>query len=141
MASSQVGINGDVGAGLGWYWHGDVRVSVVEDYFFGFYSFQARQWDDLAYEHPAYLIVKSAGNDRKRYGCRQGKWHYVMVNLDWIESEAVRNSDGDDGYDSLSHAAVAKNVLTVGAVADLVGGYTDPASVIMTEFFQLGSDR
>ncbi len=125
---------GDFGAGTGLYWFGDVRVSAVEDYFFGFYSFQARRWDDVAYEHPAYLIVKSAGNYRGDFP-QPGELHFVQINEDWIQSEAVRS---DDPYDTLSHAAVAKNVLTVGAVADLVNGYTDPASVTMTSFSSWG---
>jgi len=124
----------DFGEGTGWYWFGDVRVSLVEDYFFGFYSFQARRWDDIAYEHPNYLIVKSAGNDRNDLP-PPGQLHFVKVNESWIPSEAVRS---DDPYDTVSHAAIAKNVLTVGAVADLVGGYTDPASVTMTSYSSWG---
>ena len=38
----------------------------------------------------------------------------------------------DGPYDCIAHAAIGKNVLTVGAVNDIVGGYTGPASVVMT---------
>ena len=47
-----------------WYWYGDVTVSTTEDYGFGFYDSQARDWDQIAYNAPYYLICKSAGNDR-----------------------------------------------------------------------------
>lgn len=123
----------DFDAGLGWYWFGDVTVSAVEDYFFGFYSFHAQRWDDIAFDHPNYLIVKSAGNDRNDFGPTSGS-HYVVMNGLWTLSSAVRNADGNDGYDSISHAAVSKNVLTVGAVFDVPNGYTNPGDVVMTDF-------
>ncbi|MCP4640732.1 MAG: S8 family serine peptidase, partial [bacterium] len=41
---------------------------------------------------------------------------------------------GDDGLDTLGGKACAKNVLTVGAVRDIEGGYTDPFDVYGTDF-------
>jgi len=129
--------NYNTGSGNAWYWFGDTRISIDEDYFFGFYSFLSRRWDDIAFEHPGYLIVKSAGNDRNE-GPAPGLPHYVKINEDWVYSEAVRSADGNDGYDCLSHAAVSKNVLTVGAVGDLVTGYDGPASVVVLSFSAWG---
>jgi hypothetical protein len=43
-----------------------------------------------------------------------------------------------DGFDCISDEAVAKNVLTVGAVIGVEGGYTDPAGVLMTSFSSWG---
>jgi len=127
----------DYGAGEGWYWFGNTSVSMVEDYHFGFYSYQARRWDSVAHKHPDYLVVKSAGNDRDDAGPGTGT-HFVSLNGAWLESEVTRNPDGNDGYDSLSHAATAKNVLTVGAVADLPGGYLDAAGVQLAAFSGCG---
>ncbi len=99
-----------------WYWHGDPNVSETEDYFFGFYDDHAMEWDEIAYHAPHYLIVKSAGNERGR-GPEPGTTHYVNIDGNWVTSEAVREIDGgDDGYTSLSHAALAKNIISVGAV-------------------------
>lgn len=128
----------DYGSGLGWYWFGNASVSMVEDYFFGFYSFQAQEWDTIAYEHPGYLIVKSAGNDRDDTGPANGEPHFVSLNGTWYPSDVVRNPDGNDGYDSLSHAATAKNVLTVGAVEDLPNGYVNAAGVQLAPFSGCG---
>ncbi len=99
-----------------WYWHGDPSVSETEDYFFGFYDDHAMEWDEIAYHAPHYLIVKSAGNERGR-GPEPGTTHYVNMDGSWVSSDVVRDVDGgEDGYKSLSHAAVAKNIISVGAV-------------------------
>ena len=80
----------------GWEWRGNPEISEEEDYLFGFYDRQARDWDQIAFDAPYYLMVKSAGNDR---------------------NEGPGTTYPKDGpYDCLAHAAVAKNVLTVGAV-------------------------
>lgn len=128
---------GDFGAGSGWYWFGDATVSPVEDYFFGFYSFQSESWDEIAYEHPYYLIVKAAGNDRNE-GPSPGSGHFVQVNGVWTFSTITRNRDGNSGYDSIGHAGVSKNILTVGAVNDVIGGYSSPAGVSLASFSCFG---
>jgi len=105
--------------GSSWTWQGNTGISTLEDYLFGFYDGQARDWDNIAYNAPYYLIVKSAGNDRNE-GPGSGSYP-------------------DDGpYDCISHAGVAKNILTVGAVGDISGGYTQPSDVIMSSFSSWG---
>jgi PKD repeat protein len=62
--------------------------------------------------------VKSAGNDR---------------------NEGTGNSHPTDGpFDCIAHAAVAKNVLTVGAVHTILNGYTGPQDVLITDFSSFG---
>jgi hypothetical protein len=120
-----------------WYWWGDSDVDPVEDYYFGFYSDAAQGWDEIAYDAPYYLIVVSAGNDRNDYGPTPGGGHWVWDNMlgDWVWSTDTRDPDGgSDGYDCLAHMAVAKNVLSVGAVNDIPGGWTDPSDVQMAVF-------
>ena len=126
---------GNWGAGNGWYWWGDVTVSNVLDYNFGFYSIQASQWDTVAFQNPNYLIVKSAGNDRNQ-GPGPGTPHFVVINHVWTSSTDIRSVDGDNGtgYDSISHAGNSKNILTIGAVNDVSGGYSSPDSVTMSSF-------
>jgi len=98
-------------------WFGDPSISPVEDYRFGFYGPRERDWDEIAYNAPYYLIVKSAGNDRGDNGA------------------GVAEPDGGaDGYDCVSTPAPAKNIITVGAVNDLPNGYTGAPNVIMTSF-------
>lgn len=105
--------------GTGWQWFGDPSVSNVEDYRFGYYdASNSRVWDDIAFNAPYYLIIKSAGNDRTDIG------------------DGTRPPDGP--YDCLEPKSVAKNILAIGAVAHLDGEYTDPDDVVMSAFSSWG---
>jgi len=121
-------------SGGDWYWFGDISISTVEDYGFGFYSEDAEAWDEIAYNAPYYTIVKSAGNDRNDYGPGPGGGHYVYDG-GWVWSTDTRDPDGgSDGYDCISWNGTAKNILSVGAVDDIPGGYTDTSDVVMSSF-------
>ncbi len=102
-----------------WSWYGNTSISTDEDYLFGFYDTHARDWDQIGYDAPYYLIVKSAGNDRGN-GPTNGAYPQ------------------DGPYDCISHAGISKNVMTVGAVNDIQGGYTGPSSVVMSSFSSWG---
>ncbi|MDO8632170.1 MAG: S8 family serine peptidase, partial [Phycisphaerales bacterium] len=128
---------GNLGAGQGWYWYGDVNVSTFEDYFFGFYSLESASWDTIAYKKPYYLIVKAAGNDRN-YGPAPGTTHFVSIGGNWVLTNTVRSLNGNNGYDSISHSGLSKNILSVGAVGDVIGGYAGPGSVVMSSFSSWG---
>ncbi|MBA4312059.1 MAG: hypothetical protein C0417_05475 [Chlorobiaceae bacterium] len=118
-----------------WNWWGDVTISTVEDYRFGFYDADAHDFDQISTNNPYYLICKSAGNDRN-----EGPpttfltWHYVWKNGSWVLESTTRNQDGNNGYDCIGDAGVAKNILTVGAVDDITGGYSNPSGVVMSDF-------
>ena len=100
-----------------WYWYGDPDISATEDYKFGFYNEVSADLDYIAKNAPYYLIVKSAGNDRND-GPATPVSHYVWED-NWVLVSAERDADGgSDGFDCLSPAAVAKNILTIGAVDD-----------------------
>jgi len=114
----------------GWIWYGDTTIDQNEDYTFGFYSIDAKNWDTIAYDAPNYLIVKSAGNDRNDDGTSNSHYH-----SDGYYYSDTHYSDGYDqgGYDTISGRGVAKNILTVGAVDDVLN-YTSPSTVIMSSF-------
>ena len=116
-----------------WAWFGDLDVDSTEDYKFGFYSNATRNWDIIAYNAPNYLIVHSAGNERND-GATPGAehWVYSPADNDWILSTDTRESDGP--WDCLGHTKTAKNILTVGAVEDIVGGYEYPNQVQLASF-------
>lgn len=103
-----------------WSWKGTTSVSPDEDYKFGFYDWEARGWDQMAYNAPNYLIVKSAGNDRGEGPAGAGNGQPEI-------------DGGLDGYDCISPKGVAKNIMTVGAVTQ-VSNYTGPESVNMSDF-------
>lgn len=120
-----------------WYWWGETSVSEVEDWKFGFYNATAALWDDVAHAAPYYLIVKSAGNDRNDVGPGPGGGHYFWDQDlgEWSWSTTTRDPDGGhDGFDSIPLNGIAKNILTVGAVEDVPGGWTEPGDVTMSTF-------
>jgi hypothetical protein len=119
-----------------WAWFGNPSVNTIEDYRFGFYDQEAQDWDNVAYNAPHYLIVKSAGNDRNE-GPSGPTQHWVF-NGGWTLVVAARSPDGNFGYDCVSASSVAKNPLVVGAVGDIPGGYTSPAGVAMSSFSAWG---
>jgi subtilisin family serine protease len=113
--------NHSYGSVRGWNdgtWYGDPVVSTAEDYLFGFYDSQAKAWDDIAYNAPFYLIVKSAGNDRNDVG--DGSY------------------PNDGPYDCIGQRGIAKNILTVGAVNDITGGWTQASDVVISSFSSWG---
>ncbi len=118
--------------GFEWFWYGVPSISETEDVFFGFYDSSAQTWDQIAYDAPFYLICKSAGNDRN--DSYSGN-HKVWSGGAWVTSSQVRDADGGPlGYDSISQQGCAKNILTVGAVNDVFGGYSSASGVVMTGF-------
>ena len=129
--------NDDFGKGEGWYWWGTPSISEQEDANFGSYTQEAADWDEIAILAPFYLIVKSVGNDRGE-GPAAGTEHYVWDSDGWVTSTQERLKDGGTkGYDCLTPKAVAKNILSVGAVGDVKSPY-DPGSISMTSFSDWG---
>ncbi|MCH8148155.1 MAG: S8 family serine peptidase, partial [Planctomycetes bacterium] len=116
---------------------GDVNVNSTEDTGFGQYSSGARGWDEIAFLSPKWLICRSAGNDRN--DAHTGS-HYHRAGNFWVLStdSHPRDCNRGQGYDCVSYKGCAKNILTVGAVDDIVGGYAGPASVVMTSFTAWG---
>lgn len=121
-----------------WYWWGDVAKSQAEDLNFGRYRDHTRDVDDIVYNALYYLPVWSAGNDRTDVPVSQPVVHKAWAGY-WMSTSTVRPADGgSEGYDSIGSLGVAKNILTVGAVNDIPGGYTTPAGVEMTAFSGFG---
>ena len=123
-----------------WRWYGDVSISEHEDSSFGQYSIDTKNWDRIAEVNPEYLIFKSAGNDRNDSSPAAGTKIYYISNGKWIESDRTFPSDGNSGtgFDSISSRGCAKNIVTVGAVNDIPGGYSGPESVKMSSFSSWG---
>ena len=120
----------------GWYgsehWFGDTTISQNESYRFGFYGSEAQDWDEIAYNAPNYLIIKSAGNDRNDNAPSPGTTH---THNGYGSYTDTHNDDGYDngGFDTIADNGVAKNILTIGAVYD-VPSYNSPSDVTMSSF-------
>ncbi len=128
--------NHSYGVATGWVWDfiwlGDTSISTREDWKFGYYSSEAREWDELAYNAPYYLIARAAGNDRGEGPASQPTLHFHVDGQQYSDTHDL--DGGETGYDSLPSDAVAKNILTVGAVHPVPGGYAGPGSVRMSGF-------
>lgn len=110
------------------YWYGSPSVDPMTDWKFGFYDNSARNWDNIARNAPYYLIMKAAGNDRSDNHTGTHK----VWNGGWVDSSDPRNPDGQ--YDCISTYGTAKNIMTVGAVNDIPGGWTQTSDVVMSGF-------
>ena len=123
-----------------WEWFGSVSISTNEDYEFGRYSSVATNIDYVAYGAPYHLCVFSAGNDRGEGPITQPVTHRVWIpGSGWVYTNVVHDKDGGlAGFDSVSHYACAKNILSVGAIYDITNGYQSTQDVVMTSFSCFG---
>ena len=112
-----------------------------EDYKFGFYDQVAQEWDNISYLAPNYLIVKSAGNNRNQNGPATGA-SYKRFNESGLMTDApgpyVDTISKNNSYGTIPAYGNAKNILTVGAVSILNGGYTNASSVSIASFSSWG---
>lgn len=132
----------------GWHWPFWLKWEGGEkDESFGRYDSEARRWDKIAWDAPYYLIFNAAGNDRSDNPEAGDDVYYSKdYGRTWIKRPYDPSTDpsgdgaGKEGYDSIAHYAVAKNILTVGAVSDAVGtdGKRDLSNVESTVFSGFG---
>lgn len=126
------------GDGL-WAWIGDPTIDEKESYNFGYYDSESREIDYVIYNCPYHVMVRSAGNERNDIGPEPGTPHWVSINYEFIQSNAIREKDGGvDGYDCITDKAVAKNIITVGAIGDIENGIQTADEAIMTSFSSWG---
>ncbi|MEI6884873.1 MAG: S8 family serine peptidase [Bacteroidota bacterium] len=126
--------------GSSWYWYGDPTISETTDYLYGFYMSDAATVDQIAYNAPYYLVCKAVGNDRLGGPASQPVPNYAWINNAWVLTNTVRDlNGGPDGWDCISSGfGVSKNIMSVGAVYSIPGGYTNPADVVFASFSGTG---
>ncbi len=133
----------DEGQTYYWIWYGDISVDTYEDYKFGFYSpSESREIDAVLYQAKTYLPVWSAANEYGGYNLgpsSQPVWHYVPVGLYLVPTNLVHEADGGTtSFDLIPPQGVAKNVLTVGAIKKIAGGYQEPSDAVLASFSSVG---
>ncbi|MDX5417746.1 MAG: S8 family serine peptidase [Hymenobacteraceae bacterium] len=123
-----------------WEFRADPNVSTTEDYNFGYYNSAARLWDQIAYNAPYYLMVKSAGNNRNQTGPAIGQpyWRLSSSGTWVLEAQRQAGISSNNGYDIIATYGTAKNILTVGAVEPIANGYKTPADVKISSFSSWG---
>jgi hypothetical protein len=121
-----------------WEWYGNTGDTV--DYKFGYYDDQTQAWDSIAFNAPNYLIVKSVGNNRDENGPPVDS-PYDAFNSRGVMAPAGPRPAGisnNDGYDIVPTYGTAKNIIAIGAVNPIPGGYNSPADVQLAEFSSWG---
>lgn len=123
-----------------WEWWGVPAVSDTEDYKFGFYDEATASWDRIAYNAPYFLIVKSGGNNRSETGPAVGQPFMRRNTSGTFEVVAQRPAtiSSNNSYDGISTYGNAKNILTVGAVSTIRGGYRQVSEVAISAFSSYG---
>ncbi len=122
--------------GNNWLGTGTTAAGYEND--FGCYNIYARDTDSVAFNLPYYLIFWAAGNDRDDKPATG-----TSVTLDggttYVSYDPALHPPGDgvyrSGYENIGFNALAKNVVTVGAMFDaVVNGVRSTASVVMSSF-------
>ncbi len=121
-----------------WQFLGDPGDTV--DYKFGYYDDQTQVWDSIAFLAPYYLIVKSVGNNRDVNGPAVGQPYYRYDSKGNLIPAGNRPAgiSNNDGYDIIPTYGVAKNIIAIGAVNPIPGGYNSPADVVLADFSSWG---
>ena len=124
-----------------WEWWGDITVSTTEDNKFGQYNAQARDFDQIAYYAPYYLMVKAAGNNRTESGPAEGSsfWRINAARTFWELVDArPAGMSSNNSYESIPTYGNSKNILMVGAVNPIDQGYSQPLDVKIAPFSSWG---
>lgn len=107
-----------------WYGSGSTASGVEDD--FGKYSTYASDVDSLTYSLPYYLPFWAAGNERTDNPALGDTVYLTSTSTTAVNYDPASHPPGDGtyrgGYDTVSYSALAKNVVTVGAVGDAVSG-------------------
>jgi Subtilase family/GEVED domain/Secretion system C-terminal sorting domain len=107
---------------------------------FGLYDSDTQIWDSIAYNAPDYLIVKAGGNNPGETGPAVGQTYWRMnANGIFINAGArPANISSNAGFNTIATYGTAKNILTIGAVNPIPGGYSSPSDVVLASFSSLG---
>jgi len=121
-------------------WEFNGKSTDNEDYKFGYYSNDAMMLDSIAYNAPNYLIVKAAGNNRTETGPAVGSPYYRFNGSNQMTSAGNRPGgiSSNDSYGTIPWDANAKNILTVGAISGLPGGYNRKEDPVISDFSSFG---
>ncbi|HEY1215941.1 MAG TPA: S8 family serine peptidase, partial [Bryobacteraceae bacterium] len=107
---------------------------------FGLYDQDAQIWDSIAYNAPFYLIAKAGGNNRGETGPDVGQPYWRMNSSGTFVNSGNRPAGISDnsGYNTIATYGNSKNILTLGAVNPIPGGYGQPSDVVLADFSSLG---
>jgi len=130
----------------GYYWQGYIQNGTIFD-LNGTYHEQDQNYDNIVYNNPSYIIVKSSGNyfgmgpnatngtAPKYY--RNSTGNYVQ----FTPSATLPADNCAQGYDCIGPGSQAKNIIVVGATNIITTNnfkYTQPSDVIRSDYSSAG---
>lgn len=124
-----------------WSWWGNDAASKTEDYKFGAYDDNARQLDQIAYNAPYLLAVKSAGNARTENGPDTSTTNKNFFKKYYIRNTSTMDSiprSRNNGYDIISTNSNAKNILTIGALVSDFSIPNRPSGFVLSNYSAWG---
>ena len=126
-----------------WEWYGNGTGSTSFEQDFGRYHTETRDLDALAYSAPYYLIFRSAGNERTDNPTTGDLVALSPGGSSVVSFDPNSHPTGDGqylgGFETIGFAALAKNVVTVGSVADAVtSSLRDPSKANVSSFSSWG---
>ena len=154
MAKAAAGANGIIVSNhsyadiAGWYidntendrWEFWGNPGDTVDIKFGLYDEDARIWDSISYAAPYYLIAKAGGNNPGETGPAVGQPYWRMNAAGTMVSAGNRPAgiSSNAGYRTIATYGCSKNILTLGAVNPIAGGYNQTSDVVQASFTSLG---
>jgi hypothetical protein len=110
------------------------------DISFGQYDQTTQLWDSIAYHNPNYLIVKAAGNNPGETGPPVGGdyWRQNAQNTFYDAGPRPAGISNNAGFETIATYGNAKNILAIGAVNPIPGGYSQPSDVVWSGFSSMG---
>lgn len=124
-----------------WYGSGTNADSIEPR--FGQYNSYTRDSDALAFNAPYYLMFRSSGNERTDNPTSGQTVQLSPSNTATVSYDSALHPAGDGnyrgGYDTISFDSLAKNVITIGSVADAVtSGQRDISKANISSFSSWG---
>lgn len=122
-------------------WFSGQGSTATEDIRFGRYTDGlTAQIDAVVHATDSLLPVWAAGNDRGDAVETGTHFEFSTIYDDLVVTSAIqRGADGGaNGYDSMPPDSCAKNILTVGSVDDVAGGFDSGATPVMSSFSSYG---
>jgi hypothetical protein len=109
---------------------------------FGQYDEDTQIWDSIAYNAPYYLICKAGGNNPGETGPAVGGDYWRLSSAtgnNFVDAGArPATISSNAGYNTIATYGCAKNILTLGAVNAIPGGWGSPSDVVQASFTSLG---
>ncbi|WP_347217771.1 S8 family serine peptidase, partial [Chryseobacterium sp.] len=138
---------GKISGQLAWIWNGAFGSPNTSFDAQGTYHNNDRDYDQIVYNNPSYIIVKSSGNSYGEgpiTGDTTHKNYYEDENGNMVEftaTDTLPANNCSQGYDCIGIGSLAKNIIVVGATDRITtngGRYTSSTDVIHSSYSSAG---